>query len=498
MTSAVKANEPAHRLDWLRSPWALVAVLALAVVLRGTGATHWSLWEDEETSIYFSQQPDKPFPRFFPVFFMALHELYQITGVSVAAGRVFAAAVGVLGIALVYAMARRFVSPAVGLLAALLLTLNLGHLFWSQSIRYFGLLFVFQLLSAYWFLLGFEGGRYRYLVLSNLAFALALFTHFSALLLMPVYVAYLFFMVCARQRGGAYDLRGYLTFGLLHGLILGLMAAQFLRFHGVLQAMAAESAQNPVHVFATCLAYFGPVLIVLALLAPLVAVGVPGRIALFFLTAGVLPVLELLVIAGLKLSNVSWYYGFFAVAGFSVAAAITLVSWYQSGRRWTAGLGFAAALLYMLPLLAGYYTTMHGDRPRWRDAADYLRSAAAISPDRDDNPAIFATVPGVVSHYLGVPPGETMGHPLVRDLPGKPSLNPPSGEQWYVVEGKVLSDDYQTWLNQYCELKARFEARTGSVDRTLSVYHYAGSETAQGVRLPTQPDQEDTRGERLR
>src|SRR5262249_13437562 len=114
---------------------------------------------------------------------------------------------------------------------------NLGHLFWSQSIRYFTLLLVFELLSVYWFLNGFDGGKYSLLLLSNVAFGLALLTHFSALLLMPVYVAYLFFMICGRQPGGLYNLRGYSFFGLLHGIVLGLMALQFIRFHAILKGM---------------------------------------------------------------------------------------------------------------------------------------------------------------------------------------------------------------------------------------------------------------------
>ena len=140
----------------LASPWAILVVVAVAVVLRAWGASEWSLWEDEETSIYFSQQPDKPFPRFFPLFFLALKGVYQLTGVSVAAGRMLAAAFGIVSIGLVYAMARRLLSREIAVLAALLLTLNLGHLFWSQSIRYFTLLFVLELLSMYWFLEGFE------------------------------------------------------------------------------------------------------------------------------------------------------------------------------------------------------------------------------------------------------------------------------------------------------------------------------------------------------
>src|SRR5262245_14876578 len=116
--------------------WILV-ILALAVALRLWKIGDWSLWEDEETSLYFSQNPNKHFPRYFPIFFLTLQELFRQTGISIVAGRLLAAAFGVASIGLTFELGWRFLSRPVGLLAALLLTLCLGHLFWSQSIRYY-------------------------------------------------------------------------------------------------------------------------------------------------------------------------------------------------------------------------------------------------------------------------------------------------------------------------------------------------------------------------
>ena len=461
---------PSAARRFLAAPWAIVVVLAVATALRGWGLANWSLWEDEETSIYFSQQPGKPFPRFFPVFFLALHGLYRATDVSIVAGRVLATVFGIGGIALVYALARRM-SREIAVVAALFLAVNLGHLFWCQSIRYFTLLLVFELLSMYCFLEGFERGKYTLLLLSNVAFALALLTHFSALLLMPVYVAYLFFMILGRQSGGAYHRRGYLFFGALHALVLGLMALQFLRFHAVLKSMDDKALQDPIHLLITVAAYFGVPVIVLGLLAPLVAVNVPKRIALFFTTAGALPVLEVVVIARLNLSNVTWYYVFVALPAFSIAAAIALVSLYQRGYRWSARLAGAVILLYSVPLLAGYYTSMHGDRPRWKDAAAYLRQIENIDVAASEKTQVYATVPGVVAYYLGVPPGETMGSPLVQPVPKQPPAVEREVDRWYVVESGQVTPEVESWLTKSCTLKATFGAWTGPRDRSIRVYY---------------------------
>jgi hypothetical protein len=456
---------------FLVSPWPLLVILAAALALRFWGLADWSLWEDEETSIYFSQQPSKPFPRFFPVFFLSLHGLYRATGVSVFAGRVLAAMFGIGSIVLVYALARRL-SREIALLAALLLALNLGHLFWCQSIRYFTLLLLFELLSMYWFLEGFERGSYKVLLLSNIAFGLALLTHFSALLLMPVYVAYLFFMICGRQSGGAYNLRGYLFFGGLHGIVLGLMALQFIRFHAVLKGMDDKSLQDPLHLLMTAAAYFGAPIILLGILAPVVAVNVPKRIALFFMTAGALPVLEGVVIARLNLSNVTWYYSFVALGGFVIAAAITLVSLYQRGFRWSAGLGMAVVLLYSLPLLAGYYTAMYGDRPRWKDACGYLRQDENVRVTDSERTQVYATVPGVVAYYMGVPPDETMGSSLVQPISQHSSDGDREVDRWFVVESGHVTPEVESWLEKSCTLKATFAAWTGPRDRSIRVYYH--------------------------
>jgi len=162
--------------------------------MRLYGLGEWSLWEDEETTIFFSHHPDQRFPRIFPVFFVLLGWLYDVTGVSVLAGRLLAASFGILSLALTYAIARRFAGERVALVALVLVALSPGHLFWSQSIRYYGLALCLQLASI-WLLL--EGARRLMPVLSIASaatLALAVATHISALLLLPGQAAYLLWL----------------------------------------------------------------------------------------------------------------------------------------------------------------------------------------------------------------------------------------------------------------------------------------------------------------
>src|SRR5262249_21712605 len=139
--------------------WLLVLVFGLAALLRVWDITTWSMWEDEEGSIWLAQRPFHGFQGFFPIFFVTLNYALKLTGISVGAARVIPAGMGFLSILLTYYCFRRFVSSQAATLAALFIAVNIGHLFWSQSIRYYTMALVFQVLSMYWCLDGFERNR---------------------------------------------------------------------------------------------------------------------------------------------------------------------------------------------------------------------------------------------------------------------------------------------------------------------------------------------------
>jgi predicted membrane-bound mannosyltransferase len=450
----------------------VVGVLALAGALRVLRAGEWSLWQDEETSVYFSQNLDRPFPGYFPLFFWLLGTLYQMTGVSVISGRLLSAGLGVLSVGLTYVCFRRLTSHSVALLAAVWLTVSLGHLFWSQSIRYYILVLVFQSLSMYWFAHGFERGRLWELALSNVALLLAVFSHFSAALLLPVFAGHLVLALLRRERGGAYTLVGYLAFATPFLIGSTLFAWRFLSFHESLSSLVTRSeSTNVAGLLVRFAAYAGAPVLLLGISAPMLGRRVISpRLMQFFLIVAVLPIVELVVIAKLNLVSVLWYQAFFAVLGFAILAGLSLVGLYRSGYRRTAVVLTVTGLLYSTPLLVGYYTSMHGDRPRWREASAYLREEGGIRPEATDNPEIFSSVPGSVAFHLGVDPAQTMRSSVVRLLPPQPPSRPPQVAQWYVVEARIVPLAYRLWFAEHCVLRARFDAWTGPRDRTVLVH----------------------------
>jgi hypothetical protein len=471
MNSTPPASTPSSSA-WL--PWAVVFVLVIAALLRVWNLSTWSMWEDEEGSITLAQKPFHGFQGYFPVFFVALNEVMQFTGPSVGAARVLPAVMGLLSIALTYGCFRRFTSSQAAALAALFVTLNVGHVFFSQSIRYYTTALVFQLLAMFWFLDGFERDRLVALLLSILALVLALLTHFSALLLAPVFVGYLLFTAGLRETGAGYRPRNYLLFGLALGAVLLLFAWRAVQLRGMIGGWAIPSARDPIHVGATVVGYFGVPVIGLGLLAPWLTGGLTQRVRLFLITAAVIPVLELLVIAQLNIVNVTWYYALVALIGFALLAGAVLTGLWQRGRRAAAAVLGGASVAYYVVFLGGYYLLWHGDRPRWDEAARYLAESADVRPGGANNPSVYATVPGVVAFYLGADPRRPETYRVVNDLPLHPGTPPEDRGVWYVVEAKVVSPEYRTWFAERCALRARFESLAGPIDRSVLVYQYIG------------------------
>jgi Dolichyl-phosphate-mannose-protein mannosyltransferase len=456
-----------------RLMWALLLVLAVAALVRAWNITTWSMWEDEEGSIFWAHRPWEGFAGFSPIFFVALNQTLQVAGMSVGVARLLPAAAGLLSVALTYVCFRRWVSPVVALLAALFLAINLGHVFWSQSIRYYTTALVFQILAIYGFIDGFERDRISSLLWSTLALMLALWTHFSAVLLVPALVGYL--LVAARwgEPAPGYRWRNYLVFAGAQAILLALFAWKIVQMHNLIAGWAIPSARDPVHVGTTLVAYFGVPLVGLGLLAPWLARNLPRRMLLLLCCISFIPALELLVIAQLNLVNVTWYYALIAMIGFALLAAASLVGLWQSGRRNGAAVLAAASVLYYCGFLLAYQTVMHGDRPRWDEAAQFLKAEVGIHAGAGQHSPVYASVPGVVAFYLGADPSRPETYAIVQPMPEEPN----GGEGWYVVEAKLVSSQFREWFETQCALRARFDCKAGPVDRSVLVYQH-GPESA--------------------
>lgn len=472
---ASKINLP----NFVKTHWQIILIIALAIGIRLIGISDWSLWEDEETSIYFSHHVNKPFPATFPIFFVLLKGLYQITGVSILWGRLLAATMGVVGIFLSYVLCRKFFSKNVAILTALFLAMNLGQFFWSQSIRYYTTVLVFQILCLYFFLDGFEHKKYPALLISNLFLVLSILTHHSAALIVPAMLLYLVIMVATKQSEGAYHIKGYLIYIIPLVIVLAFFALKFLRqiqFQGSLESGIIPSARDPIQFMTRVAAYFGIPLLLLGSLSLFLKPHGSNRLLIFLNLIAFIPVLELAAITMINrhidLTVVTWYYAFISLVGFCILASLALKSLFKKGYKILSIILGSATVLYYLIFLALYFTTMHGGRERWQEATSYVKEVAQIDIASDQNPEIYATAPGVVAFYLGIDPAETMGHPIVKRANFSPPPVDPKADRWFLIKPNYIDADYAAYFNKFGVLKRRFDSSIGPLDQwSLLIYH---------------------------
>src|SRR5262249_32677223 len=155
--------------------------------------------------------------------------------------------------------------------------------------------------------------------------------------------------------------------------------------------------RDPIHTALNILAYFGPALLGLALLAPFLASHLSPRILVFLLCGTFIPVAELLVLGRFNVVIVTWSYGFIRIVPCALLAGSSVAGAWERGARWLAGgLGVLAVVSCCL-FLGAYHLWWDGDRPRWDEAAAYLRDEANVGIDERHNPRIFSNVPRVVA-----------------------------------------------------------------------------------------------------
>ncbi|MFN2291287.1 MAG: glycosyltransferase family 39 protein [Anaerolineae bacterium] len=185
-----------HRLAFWRqglSPWLLVAILLLAFGLRLHRIGAQSLWNDEGTSIALAQRDLVTIARDAaqdihpPLYYWLLSGWVELVGTSEAAVRSLSAGLGVLLVALVFALGHLLAGRRAGLVAAFLAAINPFQVYYAQEARMYMLLAVGAALAFYAALRwaaeasgrGDGRGAQRWGVLYVLAAAGGLYTHYA-------------------------------------------------------------------------------------------------------------------------------------------------------------------------------------------------------------------------------------------------------------------------------------------------------------------------------
>lgn len=196
---------------------AIITLVALALRLHNLGVQ--SLWVDEAMSVVFASKPlpdlmqllvtDDIHPPLYPVF---LHYWMAVAGNSEYAARFPSALMGTMLIPLIYIVGRRLeqladpesrpiVSP-VGFVAAILAATSAFYIGYSQEARNYMAVTLVGLLSSYLLLWALPSRGRRIWIAYGLATLAALYTHYTASLLLLFQAAFVLLM--RKPYGGAW------------------------------------------------------------------------------------------------------------------------------------------------------------------------------------------------------------------------------------------------------------------------------------------------------
>jgi len=199
-------------------------ILVVAAFLRLKGLNFQSLWGDELFSIYHSS-PDfsifrivgvsrwDPHP---PLFLLLLHSWMKLFGYNEFSPRLFTAVIGILSVFPVVLLGKEIFNRQAGLIAGLLVSVNFYHLYYSQEVRPYILLFLFTTLSFLFFIKDLKEQGKKNRLFYVLYTILMLYTHYYGLFILLSQFIYLAFYYGFQKK--LFNLRA-----IRHHLMAGLM-----------------------------------------------------------------------------------------------------------------------------------------------------------------------------------------------------------------------------------------------------------------------------------
>jgi mannosyltransferase len=166
----------------------LISITLLGFGLRFYHLDFQSLWLDELYSMIGCNpnqslnevinycKGDQP-----PSFFILLFYAFKVFGYTPFVGRLLAAVIGTLGIPVIYFLGKEVQGKTTGLVAAFITSFNYYHIFYSQEVRFYSLLFLLSALSYLFFIRISRNSKLKDYVLYVIFTTLLLYTHYYGL-----------------------------------------------------------------------------------------------------------------------------------------------------------------------------------------------------------------------------------------------------------------------------------------------------------------------------
>jgi mannosyltransferase len=457
----------------------LVALVLIAASLRWYHLDSWSVWNDEAHTVERCLGLDpQALADKYPLNFLLTKPFIHWLGPTELGGRLFPFLVSILSIPVVFLFTRRIFDEKVALLTAAFVTFSDWHLDWSQNARHYALLFVLTTCSAGWFYLGLEKDRLRYVLLSLLTLALAVLTHTSGAFLLPAYVIYPFL---ARMGTGRFppgwNAKNVMVYGVPLGIGFLLAIPRSLNW---LHYIAFErAAENPWwNVMGSVGFYLGIPLLVASVCGHWLLVSRGDQRGLFSLSIILAGGISLLLV-----TLVTWgsgAYNFYTLWPHAMVAGWMAVEIGKVAGRHSRILGATVPAIIILSYISNdflYYTSRHGNRPRWKEAFAYVQS------NMDPADEIYCSSGSVAWFYFGYQRKVGWLHDV---NPGR--LVQDRQPAWIVILAATENTlpgnrDLRTFITSQCQRLITFSSHTALKNRIVTVYQWDPDSVVSG-QLP--------------
>ena len=383
------ASDQFGRAHWAALAFATVVAAALRLLHLG----EWSLWIDEAHTWRDANMPlagpagylhsDRVFYPIAPLLLRVIGRLGW-TALDEASMRLPFALLGIATVPLLASCGRRLVGPWPAVLAAWLLAVNPWHVFWSQNVRGYVLVMLATVVAANRAHAWLQSDRPFDLIAAAAAVGLGCLSHPSAGLIVAGFAA---FLVLRHTSSAPSSLRVLGFAALLSVLLVGV--PWWLREYSPFQDfLRSKDDPSVVHFVQTTAYYFRPTLLLLGALALLTAGPRLGRDRTLLLGCLWLAPFVALAAVSAQLAKVTARY---AICTLPVLTWLAALAAAEIARIVAAG-GPAVltrsgrlAVAAVLPLFAfgdfaqldvKYYGVQHGQRARWREAAEFVRQRA--------------------------------------------------------------------------------------------------------------------------
>ncbi|KAA3661568.1 MAG: hypothetical protein DWQ04_16030 [Chloroflexi bacterium] len=421
-----------------------ITLLGLAFRLFRLG--DWSFWIDEIFSLRSIQSSLEPPLEFFPLSNIITGNVISILGINEWNGRIVPAIVGTITIPILYFIVKKQSDNIVAILSAIFLSVAPWHIYWSQNLRFYTFLLLLYMLALTAFYLSLEQKKIRiiFLILGSILLVLAIQERLFAVLLVPVFFAYLLLLnVLSIELPALFRLRNLIGVFVTAVILFVIYDVVINNANGGSSEIAVffskfVGAPNKT-AFRFIVSYIYRVsipMIVLGLIGGIFSIINKDRFGILNLCAALIPPLALTIISPFIFTVDR--YAFIALPSWIILSAIAIKEAFFQSEKLAKVFIVGVFLLVITDAFSQnflYYQFQNGSRPDWKTAF------AIIEEQRADTDIIYATRPKMGEYYL-----DQNVLPVDSFVP-KDSL-PGNQKSWFVISTSTsaIRPDIYAWI----------------------------------------------------